>query len=248
MCLRSIPVHAIFFVLMAMVPRLACSQQFVVLDSSAKKIVIGASVGAHDVIKLARLESLTVISESGEMKEVKGPFNDTLTASTALVEKAAAVKQALGRLLTERTEESLTLGTVRRLSATTAWLAPFAQKSLNVVSAEHDGVQCVLPGIRLNLLRQATQPEIAQLREVPGEYLAFGWAENEYITPWPESVLVQDAGVYLLRRTGTSIPYRVKIRLLSENFTQTAPSYQVGALLAYKCLVQAEMARHAANL
>ncbi|MCR2746859.1 hypothetical protein [Limnobacter parvus] len=227
----------------------AWGMQAVVLESNVKALPAGTLLQADAVLSVAKSGVVTVVAENGSMKTIRGPYRGAWLLASESIDGLADVKAALGRLLTARSEDTSTLGTVRRLGSSTEWLPAHAKQGWNVVSAEHEGVQCIVPSQRVQLLRQNSQgAELAALRKADSTYQPIHWSENAAFAVWPDSVPIQSEDIYLLRRTGSSIPYRLQIIELAPGFAQSAPVYQLATLLAHRCVVQATLLKHAENL
>lgn len=241
---------ALAFSLLSMILQTATwAQQAVVLESNVKSFPAGTLLEATKVLRLAKSDTVLVIAENGTMTTIRGPHQGTWLLQQKAPADSANVKAALGRLLAARSEDTSTLGTVRRLSGSTAWLQAHARQGWNLVSAEHDGVQCILPNQPVRLLRKNPgQAESARLRQTDSSYQPLHWVQNASFVDWPATVPLQHGGIYLLRRVGSSIPYRVQIKEMAPEFTQTAPAYQMALLLSNHCTVQATLLQYAANL
>lgn len=237
--------------LMLVLPLLAFAQQHVVVESSVGSIPVGSNLAASTSLDLSAGQVLSLIAESGELKVITGPYMGLLSAQSEAVKQDAdkgAVSLALRRLISARRDETSALGAVRRLGASLDWLQPHAANGWNVVSAEHDGVQCVVQDQPFQLIRRNLDAEQAQLRSTTDNYIALSWLENSVTAQWPSKLTVKADAVYLLRRAGVSIPYRIQIKQLDATILTTAPAFQVASLMAHRCGVQAELARHAAGL
>lgn len=224
------------------------AKQFVVIESTAKNISVGAMLSPEFVVSLRNQEQLTVIAQTGQAHVVKGPYRGALGAINSPQLDAANLSLALGRLINQRKEDTSTLGTVRRLGASTEWLTAQDNQTWRLISAEHDGVQCIVPGQPVLLIRKDSQVfEQAQLRAVDGENHTLQWEKGQSSVRWPAQVPFADGRVYLLRRNGSSIPYRLQLRELDSEFATTAVEYQLATLLARNCAVQAAWVTHAKN-
>lgn len=219
------------------------AQQMVVIQSAASALPVGKSLDANSVLELGASQSITLIAESGQIRQIKGPYKGQVGAFNALkTSKDSAARQAMSRLISARAEDNFTLGTVRRQQASMDWLQPSGAEGWNIVSAEHDGVQCVFANQPLGVIRQNKGLELAQVRSAIGDYLSIQWAENQAMTDWPKNLPVVDGGVYLIRRTGNSIPYKLVLKKMDMALLQTAPAYQAAVLIGQQCWVQAHMA------
>lgn len=227
----------------------AWAMQAVVLESNDKAFPPGTRLQADAVLNVGKSGVLTVVAENGTMKTIRGPYRGAWLIANESIDDFENVKAALGRILTARSEDSSTLGTVRRLGSSTKWLRAHANHGWNVLSAEHDGAQCIVPNQAVQMLRQnADGAESALLRKSDLAYQPINWSENAAFAFWPASVPVRNEGIYLLRRNGSSIPYRLKIIELAPGFMQSAPVYQLAILLAHNCTVQASLLKHVENL
>jgi hypothetical protein len=180
---------------------------------------------------------------------LKGPYRGKLIGLKSQQAESVNIGQVLGRILSERSDDLRTLGTVRRFVASTDWFLAQNNQSWNLISAEHDGIQCVVSGEPYQLVRKRSSlTEQAQLRASDGVYQPLLWSADQSFAPWPASLTVEEGRVYLLRRNGGSIPYRLQFRILDANFKQAAPVFQMATLISRNCLLQAKWIQRAAGL
>ena len=225
------------------------AHQFVVIESTTTKIVVGAMLNPEFNLELSNQEKLTLISETGEVHLMKGPFRGSLGKLQSQPADKAKIGLVLGRILNERSDDLRTLGTVRRLGASIHVFLAQDNRAMNLVSAEYDGVQCVVSGQPVQLVRE--QPEVdeqAQLRVADGAYQPLGWPAGQMLAQWSAQVPVEDGRVYLLRRSTGSIPYRLQFRKLDASFVQASPAFQMATLISRNCVVQAKWIQNAAGL
>ncbi|MCE2747054.1 MAG: hypothetical protein LW710_14295 [Burkholderiales bacterium] len=225
------------------------AQQFVVIESSAKNITVGAILDPQFNLELRNQEKLTLIAQTGEAHVVTGPYRGALGSLKSQLAESVNVRLVLGRILSERSDNVRTLGTVRRLVASTDWFLTQNNQAWNLISAEHDGIQCVVPGGPLQLVRKRSPlAEQAQLRASDGFYQPVQWDSDQSHAPWPVNVPVEEGRVYLLRRNVGSIPYRIQFRVLDADLGQASPAFQMATLISRNCLLQAKWIQNAAGL
>lgn len=225
------------------------ARQFVVIESTATKINVGALLNPEFNLELNNQEKLTLISETGELHVMKGPFRGNLGKLQSQQSDKASLGLVLGRILNERSDDLRTLGTVRRLGNSINVFLAQDNRVMNLVSAEYDGVQCVVSGQPVQLVRE--QPKVdeqAQLRVADGAYQPLGWSAGQMLAQWPAQIPVEDGRVYLLRRSTGSIPYRLQFRKLDASFVQASPAFQMATLISRNCVVQAKWIQNDAGL
>jgi len=225
------------------------ARQFVVIESTATKINVGAMLSPEFNLELNNQEKLTLISEAGEVHVMKGPFRGSLGKLQSQQADPASIGMVLGRILNARSDDLRTLGTVRRLGSSINVFLAQDNQAMNLVSAEHDGVQCVVSGQPIQLVRE--QPEVgeqAQLRVADGAYQPLGWPAGQTLAQWPAQIPVEDGRVYLLRRSTGSIPYRLQFRTFDASFVQASPAFQMATLISRNCVVQAKWIQNASGL
>ncbi len=241
--------RTVFALLLMMKTLSGHASQFVVIESTATKFAVGAQLEPQFNLELSNREKLTLISEAGELHVMTGPYRGSLSTLQSQSNDPASIGLVLGRILSERSDDLRTLGTVRRLGASVDWFLTHNNQAWNLISAEHDGVQCVVSGQPIQLVRKNGQlEEFAQLRVADGVYQPFGWSVGQSLAAWPQQIPVEDGRVYLLRRSAGSIPYRIQFRKLDTNFANTSPAFQMATLIGRNCMVQAKWIQHAAGL
>jgi len=146
--------RTVFALLLMMKTLSGHASQFVVIESTATKFAVGALLEPQFNLELSNREKLTLISEAGELHVMTGPYRGSLSTLQSQSNDPASIGLVLGRILSERSDDLRTLGTVRRLGASVDWFLTHNNQAWNLISAEHDGVQCVVSGQPIQLVRK----------------------------------------------------------------------------------------------
>jgi len=184
----------------------APAAELVVVESSNTALTPGTVLSGP--IILSSGESVTLMDGMGTLYRQAGPFDGSVAAPEA--ESGASTIKALSRLLADNATDTTTLGAIRNFPGQ-------GTDDLTLVAGEMAGDQCVVSTPQLGLWRaSADRPETASLRLVGGADSNVSWVKGEAVAPWPDALPVENGGVYLLRRPGTSIPYKIVLHVIPQ--------------------------------
>lgn len=208
----------------------AGADDLVVLESNAPALPAGQLIDSES-LNLPAGTSITVISANGQSTTIKGPHTGPLPTSRK-PEDGARISAALSRLIADDATSTSSLGAVRGVEEA-------ADVPMGTLSAEYVGAQCLVANTLPGLLRaNAAKPESVSLKQVPGNEAEVLWARGQNTTDWPETIPIEDGGVYLLRRAGRTIPLKIELHVL-ENDT-ASQAFNVAWAASQGCTIQAK--------
>jgi len=182
----------------------ARAAEFVVVESSSLALALGTVISGS--ISLSSGESVTLMDGMGTLYRQTGPFEGSFVAAEG--KSGANTIRVLSGLLADNATDTTTLGAIRNVNGQVAG-------DLNLLSGETAGDQCVASSPHLGIWRASGDgQETASLRLVGGKGADVSWGKGETVASWPGAVPVESGGIYLLRRSGASIPYKIDLQVI----------------------------------
>jgi hypothetical protein len=167
------------------------ASQLVVVESTVAGISSGQILDGAKPLDIAAGKSVTVITESGQVKKLAGPF------SGAPAGKAGGggpdIVASLSRLIEGK-------------SGGGVW----------DIDAFRSGTHCIVAGSEARLWRaKAKKKAKLQIKTLPyGKKVASNWAAGADVLAWPAAVEIKDGAEYLMRRAKGLTASRVTLRLI----------------------------------
>jgi hypothetical protein len=183
------------------------ASQLVVVESTVAGISSGQILDGAKPLDIAAGKSVTVITESGQVKKLAGPF------SGAPAGKAGGggpdIVASLSRLIEGKSGGGATLGVMRsgkRSPPPGVW----------DIDAFRSGTHCIVAGSEARLWRaKAKKKAKLQIKTLPyGKKVASNWAAGADVLAWPAAVEIKDGAEYLMRRAKGLTASRVTLRLI----------------------------------
>ncbi len=218
--------------LLVLLPAAGLADQLVIVASTVEQLPRGTMVDGSAELTLAEGSSLTLVSKSGELTKLEGPFQGIPSAGDP-GEGDAGLLFALEQLLENRKAEE-TPGVFRSGAGGDQPSGPWW------IDTSRSGHYCVHPAHPPVLWRprpeSAGSVEIRQLRG--GGTGEAQWAAGEATAPWPEKLKLEDGGAYVLQKT-RSPRRQIILHLLGERSGADELQQLVG-LVSQGCMQQAE--------
>lgn len=182
--------------------------QLVVVASTVAGISSGQIIDGAKSLDIGAGKSVTVITESGRVKKLDGPFSGA-PAGKAAAGGGPDIVASLSRLIEGKAGGGATLGVMRstkRSEPPGVW----------DVDAFRSGTHCIVAGSPVRLWRgKAKKIATLQVKTLPyGEKVESVWAAGTDVLAWPAAVEIKDAGEYLLRRAKGLTASRITLRLI----------------------------------
>ena len=211
------------------------SADYVVLQSESELFGIGALLADDTELRLEDGERVVLLSESGEVVEVKGPYEGLPEGNTA---PDIDVRDALTNLIENADELHASLGSTRSadLNAGSGNRDPWQ------LDAFRSGRQCVVADRAIELWREATKDAITLEMQRPGVdgSADISWAVGVAEAPWPDSVPVTNDSLYVLRRPGWTEAALIHVMVLDRDIVRHIQA-AIAWLAAHGCGPQAEL-------
>lgn len=219
-------------VLGLLLPASGLADQLVIVASTVEDLPRGTMVDGSAELTLPEGSSLTLVSKSGELMKLEGPFQG-IPSSGDPGEGDAGLLFALEQLLENRKAEE-TPGVFRAAPGGDQPAGPWW------IDTSRSGHYCVHPAHPPVLWRPrpaaAEGIEIRQLRG--GGAGEAQWAAGEATASWPEKLKVEDGGAYVLQK-GRSPRRQIIVHVLGEEAGEDELQQLVG-LVSQGCMQQAE--------
>jgi len=189
----------------------AFAGQLVVIDSSAPGLTPGAILDDSKPIELAAGTTVTLVSESGKVTNLKGPFSGLpgpAGKSAGGGSGGGSLTASLAKLVGGQSATSK-LGVMRSNKAQ----VPSDPWALNV---ERTGNHCARSGSAPELWRsKAVKAITLTLKLLPkGARSSTGWPAGAERIGWPGEVALKDGGKYMARMSGKTSAARLVIHLV----------------------------------
>ena len=180
------------------------ADQLVIVASTVEELPRGTMVDGSAELTLAAGSSLTLVSKSGELMKLEGPFQG-IPSSGDPGEGDAGLLFALEQLLENRKAEE-TPGVFRAAPGGDQPAGPWW------IDTSRSGHYCVHPAHPPVLWRPrpaaAEGVEIRQLRG--GGAGEAQWAAGEATAPWPEKLKLDDGGAYVVH-AWNGLPFKCRL-------------------------------------
>jgi hypothetical protein len=210
----------------------AAAGQLVVVESTVAGIASGQILDGAKPLDIAAGKSLTVITESGQVKTLTGPFSG-LPEGTSAAAGGPDIVASLSRLIEGKSGGGATLGAMRgskRSDPPGVW----------DIDAFRSGTHCIVAGREARLWRAKSKKAMTlQIKTLPyGKKVAADWAAGTEVLAWPAAVDVKDGAEYLMRRAKGMTATRVTLRLVPEELPSDA--HRVAWMADNGCVRQAK--------
>ena len=200
--------------------------EMVVLESDLFGLVPGDVVDGTQVLEVPDGKRLTLMAQTGEMVELKGPYSGAPEPGAS--EGGNVVSTIAELLLYEGSDES-SLGAIRAsvgASMSDPWLIDVSQ----------EGPHCYRAGATVVMSRRS--PDLfSQIRISDGKKAAkTGWPEGEAMLGWPPPIAPADGGNYRITLDGTR---QVPLSLHAVPESLASVGAQAAWMVKVGCRVQA---------
>jgi len=190
----------------------AQAQQLVVIASGAPAFKPGQVVKAGTAVEIPAGASVTLVTETGKMVVLKGPFSGPAQAGGQGGDKGGDGKliTSLSELLSGSGKESGSLGTMRAVAPpkppTDAW----------VINTGKSGEFCLLAKGPAVLWRaKAAKGRTVTLKNLGDKSKSTAqWPAGNATMAWPSKVTLADGARYLLRMKGSRAARKIKLHLV----------------------------------
>lgn len=191
----------------------AQAQQLVVIASGAPSLKPGQVVNAGTAIEIPAGASVTLVSETGKMVTLKGPFSGPAKAGGKGGGKGGGDDKliaSLSGLLSGSGKETGSLGTMR------AATPPKPPSDAWVINTGKSGDFCVLAKGPVMLWREkAAKARILTLKNLTDKSRSKAeWPAGSATLEWPSKVNLTDGARYLLRMKGSRAARKLKLHLV----------------------------------
>ena len=182
----------------------------VVIESTAKAYPAGKVLKGGTTVKLGKGAKVTLISDSGKMIPLKGPYSGKPGAKAGKGDPS--LTKALAGLLGSKSSGKSAIGAMRsakRGDPPGAW----------VVELGRSGTQCVRQGAVAQLWR-ADAKKAAKLTLKPypkGKKASVSWKAGADSVAWPAKVAMTDGNKYLARISTSKSATKVTLRVVPKS-------------------------------
>jgi hypothetical protein len=165
---------------------LAQAEDAVLVSSTVTDYVPGTVISDEQKLSLSNGQNAILLFRSGEMLELRGPFEGTLGA--ALPAGKTSGIEALVQALRGDGIDASAVGATRSI-------APLVRSAMEgqrvAIDPHRSGIYCIGPADTLWLRRTAGTGATAQLRR-QGNIRTVSWPENVLQIEWPADLLIED--------------------------------------------------------
>ncbi len=191
----------------------AQAQQLVVIASGAPSLKPGQVVKSGTAIEIPAGASVTLVSETGKMVTLKGPFSGPAEAGGQGGGQGSAdgkLIASLSGLLSGSGKETGSLGTMRAIAPPKPPSDPW------VIDTGKSGDVCVKAKGPVMLWREkAAKSRILTLKNLTDKSrFKAEWPAGSATLEWPSRVTLADGARYLLRMKGSRAARKIKLRLV----------------------------------
>ncbi|MCP5368862.1 MAG: hypothetical protein H6907_18300 [Hyphomicrobiales bacterium] len=210
----------------------ARAADFVIIDSTDSALAAGAVVSGGATLTVAAGAKVVLISDSGERKEVSGPFSGSLDGGGGGGGGKAGVASALSQLIAGRSASTNFVGATRSATAS----APDSPYAIEPARADD---HCAPPGGAPDLQRKPSRKSMKiSLKHVASKAEAnVKWPPGVAVIPWPGEVPLVDGDTYVAkigRKSAKFVLHRVPEGLVSD-------AHRAVWMAEHGCEVQARM-------
>ena len=208
---------ASFFVLLWMVAApFADAGQLVVIDSTVPELKPGQMIDGSKPFSLAAGGKVTLISESGKVVALSGPFSGAPDAGGAAA-GGGNLMASLSQLMGGGSTQSSSLGVMRAVKAGEA-------PDVWVVDVIRSGDHCVRADKAPVLWRPSGKKKATlTIKPLPrGKRVSVDWPVGIDGLDWPENLALEDGGRYLVRVSGRMTATKLVLHMVPGNLASDA--------------------------
>jgi hypothetical protein len=206
--------------------------QLVVVESTVAGISSGQILDGGKPLDIAAGKSLTVITESGQIKKLAGPYSGA-PAGKVGGGGGPDIVASLSRLIEGKAGGGATLAVFRggkRSEPPSVW----------DIDAFRSATHCIVAGSKTRLWRAKSKKKAKlNIKTLPyGEIAGIDWAAGTDVLAWPAGIEIKDGAKYLMRRAKGLTASRVTLRLIPADLPSEA--HRVAWMADNGCVRQAK--------
>ena len=204
--------------LLAVLPMLARAQDYVVIESSVPALAVGATLAAGAPLDLPDKARVVLLTSSGQVLAVNGPFQGPPPATTGTSEAGADDLLKIIPTLLGNADSRQSLGAVRGTDAT--WRADNAKSlgDVTAIDATDGGDVCLFDGQPAELIHNPSNAGPMNIESMSnGAKATVTWASGALHQSWPESLPLGDGDTILFEGGGDNATAMATIHLLPAN-------------------------------
>jgi len=209
----------------------AVANQFFVIDSTSPNFLTGAIIDGAKPVSIAEGERVTLVTEDGNTRTIRGPFNGALEGDQGKGEKKSGLIKTLAKFVESDRVRSKP-GAVR--GGTTATLDdPF------LLPIGIGGRFCVRDGSVTLWRPDASEDKTLIVKQFGGQAnrVKIVWPAGDNQIAWPAGAPLKDGKKYAIRLRGGASARQIHVVLLNGGAPTTA--HEIARLADHECFRQA---------
>jgi hypothetical protein len=194
---------------------IAMAAELVIISSTGSDFKAGQIVDSSNTIKLVNGATLTLISESGKIIALKGPYSGSLKADVSSAEEGRLIA-SLKKIITGDKTEAGSLGVMRSIGG------PSLPQNPWTINTAKSGKYCIITSkpVVLWRARKLNTSKLVLLNTENGKEVRTVWHAGQSTLFWPRLQPLIDGATYRIDLSGQSSLPKITLAIIPDLPTQ----------------------------